>query len=186
MKNKANAIWAGLLDWLENGDLVPVLVLVSAAHYIVVLQGHDWWPVAAAIGLLVDIGHFRSVMIAVRYSGSNRAELVLRYFVAGVMTAVSLSYHWRFYGGDWTFAVPMPLLIAALAYFDNRDKYKRRGPSVATPPPTQPTPEPTEDTAQDAYRHCEPCDFTAYSPQAWAGHCGGAQHKAVGEPSSKT
>lgn len=39
----------------------------------------------------------------------------------------------------------------------------------------------TEDAAQDAqpgaYRVCELCAFTAHSPQAWAGHCRGAEHK---------
>ena len=117
--------WGNILRWLERGNLVPLLVLVSAAHYAYVLQSHDWWPIAIAIGLLVDIGHFRSVLIAVRYTGARRAELAMRYAVACVMTAISLSYHWRFYDGDWTLAVPMPLLIAALAYFERRDARQR-------------------------------------------------------------
>jgi len=43
--------------------------------------------------------------------------------------------------------------------------------------PAPPTPEPAEDTEARAYRVCNPCSFTAHSPQAWAGHCRGAEHK---------
>lgn len=111
-------VWRGFTGWLERGDLIPLMVLVSAAHYGVVLAGRDWWPVAVAVGVLVDVGHFRSVVLAVRYRGENLREKVLRWAVAGVMTAISLSYHWRFYGGDLALALPLPLLIAALAYFE--------------------------------------------------------------------
>jgi len=184
-------LWRGLLEWLEGGDLVPLLVIVSAVHYAAVLQAHDWPVVGAVIGLLVDIGHFRSVLIATRYTGENRRERAIRWGVALVMTAVSLSYHWRFYEGQWDLAVPIPLLIAALAYFERKDAYKRRKPAE---PSVEDAPEPVEDTREIAedtdegveetydappmpYRYCDLCAFAAQSPQAWAGHCRGAGHK---------
>jgi hypothetical protein len=121
-------MWAALLNWFHRGDLVPLLIVVSAVHYAVVLQGRDYWPVAIAIGTLVDLGHYRTVLIAVRYTGDNKWQRIARWAVALTLTAVSLSYHWRFYGGDWLLAAPMPLLIATLAYFERVDR--RRGQAV--------------------------------------------------------
>jgi hypothetical protein len=42
--------WRGIVHWFEHGDLVPLLVLVSAVHYAIVLSEVDAWPVAVAIG----------------------------------------------------------------------------------------------------------------------------------------
>ena len=162
MRKRLENVWHSILNWIEGGDLVPLLVVVSAVHYAAVLRTRDIWPVAVAIGLLVDVGHFRSVLIAVRYGGADRAERALRYGVAAVMTGISLSYHWRFYGGDWTFALPMPLLIAALAYFDNRDRYKRRSmPATAC------------STAQGCGEEAQP----APTPALACPHCGATSGK---------
>jgi len=139
--------WDALTTWLESGDLVPLLVIVSAWHYIDVLRGLDPWPVAVAIGLLVDVGHFRAVIIAARYAGERNGQRALRWAVALVMTVISLAYHLRYYGGDWWFAVPMPLLIAALAYFERNATRKRSAPSDVNPlraKSSEPASEPSE------------------------------------------
>jgi hypothetical protein len=124
MKSFLSRLWSYLVNWFERADLVPLLVIVSAVHYAAVLNGKDIWPVAVAIGLLVDLGHYRTVRAAVRYSGSFW-HAVARWLIAAGMTALSLNYHQRFYE-DWWLSVPLPLLIAALAWLQQVDS--RAGP----------------------------------------------------------
>lgn len=124
-------VWQSIVNWFERGDLIPLLVLVSAVHYANILSEYDWWGVAVAIGLLVDLGHYRVIRAAVRYTGSNGWESLARWLIAAVMTAVSLSYHQRFYN-DWWLSIPLPLLIAALAWLQRVDRAKP-SESVAKP-----------------------------------------------------
>lgn len=114
------------LHWMERGDLVPLLVIVSAFHYADILANHDQKLVAIALGLMVDLGHYRSVMIAVRYTGNKWFEIILRWGVAAILTAISLSYHLNFYDGNFSFSLPIPLLIASLAYFERKDGWRNR------------------------------------------------------------
>jgi len=137
MKSILSRLWSFLVNWFEHSDLVPLLVLVSAVHYAAVLNGKDAWPVAVAIGLLVDLGHYRTIRAAVRYSGSFR-QAVLRWTIAIGMTALSLNYHERYYQ-DWWLSAPLPLLIAALAWLKQVDS--KTGPrservTVAVEPAT--------------------------------------------------
>jgi hypothetical protein len=113
-KSFISRIWSGLVNWFETGDLVPLLVIVSAVHYAYVLATKDFWPVAIAIGILVDLGHYRTVRTAVRYKGYFW-QAVFRWTIAAGMTALSLNYHQRYYM-DWWLSAPLPLLIAALAW----------------------------------------------------------------------
>jgi hypothetical protein len=130
-------IWPAIVHWFEYGDLVPLLVLVSAVHYAVVLSGKDEWYVAVAIGLLVDLGHFRTVRAAVRYPATKKrgkrtgfalfrwlsrykAQAVVRWLIAAGMTVISLAYHQQYYG-NWWFSIPLPLLIASLAWLQRVD-----------------------------------------------------------------
>lgn len=140
MKNKSENIFYKILhsiiDWAENGDLILLIVLVSAVHFAYVLAGHDYWIVAIALGLLVDLGIYRTVRHAVRYQGANKAERLARYAIAGVMTCVSYVYHLRFYGDPWL-AAPVPFLIAVLAWLDRR-KYAERQPQPAREQAQQP------------------------------------------------
>lgn len=127
-------LWKSITTWFEHGDLVPLLVVVSAVHYAAVLQKYDYWPVAIAIGLLVDLGHFRTVRAAVRYAGDNWRQIAVRWFAVVVMTAVSLAYHQRYYG-DWWLSAPLPLLIAFLAWqqhVDSRIGVRDKSVTVAT------------------------------------------------------
>jgi len=113
-------IWRHVVNWFENGDLVPLLIVVSAWHYIAILAGRDPWPVAIAIGLLVDLGHYRTVRAAVRYRG-RPSQSAARWAVAAAMTVVALAYHLRYYEFDWWLAAPIPALIATLAWLSRVD-----------------------------------------------------------------
>lgn len=99
------------LDWLEEGDLVPLAVVVSVAHYGPVLVAHgEHWLVAWSVGILIDLLHFRSV----RYAFATRQWLAG--LVAVATTIMATGYHLRFYGGDWLLALPIPIGIAILAW----------------------------------------------------------------------
>jgi hypothetical protein len=124
-----------VVRWFESGDLVPLLIVVSAVHYAAVLKGKDQWLVAIAIGLLVDLGHYRWVRAAARYDGGRVSQIVTRWTFALVMTGVSLAYHLRYYDNDLWLAAPIPLLIASLAWLAKVDG--RRVPQTVTPSVTQ-------------------------------------------------
>ena len=127
--------WKALVEWFEYGDLLPLLIVVSAVHYTAILVNYDVWAVANAIGLLVDLGHYRWVRAAARYNGDNQRQAALRWLFALIMTVVSLAYHQRFYQ-DWWLSIPLPLLIASLAWLAKVDATvgKRKQPAkIATP-----------------------------------------------------
>jgi hypothetical protein len=137
MKPILTRVWSYLVNWFEHSDLVPLLVLVSAVHYAAVLAGKDFWLVAVAIGLLVDLGHYRTIRAAVRYAGASRWQAVLRWIIAIGMTGLSLNYHQRYYN-DWWLSIPLPALIAALAWLnhvDNRSSTQRPAPAVKVDAP---------------------------------------------------
>lgn len=100
-----------ILDWFEAGDLVPLAVLISVAHYGPVLVAHgEQWIVAWAVGTMVDLLHFRSV----RYAFTDRRWMAA--VVAAATTVMATGYHLRFYSGDWLLALPIPIGIAILAW----------------------------------------------------------------------
>lgn len=138
--NAAKSFWNWLVWWFERGDLVPLLVVVSSVHYMSILAGKDVWPVAVAIGILVDLGHFRTIRAAFRYEVKPKhkaarflwiayrrtiypANLYMRWAIALAMTGISLAYHQRYYN-DWWLSAPIPFLIAALAWLQKVDRSK--------------------------------------------------------------
>ena len=131
MIDKLKQLPAIAVQWFEFGDLLPLLIIVSSAHYISILSNHDNWFVAVAIGILVDLGHYRWVRAAARYSGSDKRQAAIRWLFAISMTVVSLAYHQRFYQ-DWWLSIPLPLLIASLAWLSKVDERvgKRMSPVV--------------------------------------------------------
>lgn len=113
--------FSAVLDWFEHGDLVPLIVVISAVHYSSILHEYDHIVPAVAIGTLVDLGHYRWTKAAVRYNGESWKEKAGRWFMVFVMSAIALNYQQRFYQ-DWWLSVPMPLLIASLAWLNQKDK----------------------------------------------------------------
>jgi hypothetical protein len=116
-------IFNGIVYFFEHGDLVPLIVIVSAVHYAAILSHHDHIIVAVAIGLLVDLGHYRWVRAAVRYHGNSRQEKFARWSLALLMTVVSVAYQQRYYT-DWWLSLPLPTLIFSLAWLGAVDKRK--------------------------------------------------------------
>jgi len=171
------AVWAWGLRQFEHGDLVPLIILISAVHYAAILRGHDALPVAIAIGLLVDLGHYRWVRAAVRYKGASSRERAARWAMAAGMTALAVAYQQRYYG-DWTLSLPLPALVLSLAWLAEADKVQGIR-KAAEPAPqavcsdTQPAPQVRTDAkpanllpaipAEPAPPACEACGYP-YAP----------------------
>lgn len=126
--------------WMETGDLIPALLAVSVPHYANVLQRYDFWPVAAALGFLVDVGHYRTIKLYLR----NRGALWMI-----VLTVFSAGFHIAFYalGGAGGFALALGLaptmVIFALAYITKNERLDVKKPDTTT---THPTVTPTDAT----------------------------------------
>lgn len=167
-------LWRAAVTWFETGDLVPLLVIISAWHYAAVLANKDAWPVAIAIGLLVDLGHYRVVRVAVRYQGDSGWQRLARWAIAVSMTAVSLNYHQRYYE-DWWLSAPLPLLIAALAWLQQVEP-KAKPATIRFEAPLQPAlSEPKAapvllEAPIEAAFICSVCGFPAKSQPALNGH----------------
>lgn len=131
------SVWHKLLHWIETGDFVPLLILVSVAHYIEVLRARDFWFVAAAIGLLVDLGQYRLLKAALRFGGWWWAP-------SAIMTLIALGYHYAFYSlagailiESMLLALPIPFLIIVLSALSAKENWARRvKPTDANPVPT--------------------------------------------------
>lgn len=107
---KAKQLWHNISTFFEDGDLTPLAVLISVAHYGPVLVAHgENLLVAWAVGAMIDLLHFRSVRRAVTVH--NWMNVI----IGALTTAMAIGYHLRFYNGDWLLALPIPLGIAILA-----------------------------------------------------------------------
>jgi len=122
--------WNTFKNWIENGDLVPYVIVISIPHYTNVLAEFEWMPVAAALGFLVDIGHYRTILAYRRNKGS---------FWMVMLTFVSFGFHTAFYyiGGAAVYlAFPLglvvPILLFALAFLSHREGWGRQAKKDAT------------------------------------------------------
>jgi len=170
---RITAAWKALVHWFEFGDLLPLLIIVSAAHYIAILSDHDYWPVAVAIGILVDLGHYRWVRAAARYTGGDKRQLITRWLFAILLTVISFAYHQRFYQDYWL-SIPLPLLIASLAWLGEVDKrIGKRLPaeqSETKPQAIEPPTKPSEPDPQPEPQYICSCGYVAKSQNALNAH----------------
>lgn len=159
MQKRLLSFWNGLVNWFERGDLVPLIVIVSALHYSQILKAHDHVIVATAIGMMVDLGHYRTVRSAVRYSGSSIRTRNIRWLMTFFFTAVSIVYQQRFYN-DWWFSLPLPLLIVALAWLQQTDKIGVQRRAIAEEKPEQSEQSQSKPKAKTYIATCEVCDWS--------------------------
>lgn len=111
---KKSNLWHKLSSFFEDGDLTPLAVLISVAHYGPVLVEHGENVIVAwAVGALVDLLHFRTVRRL--FQASGRRAVIGHAFIALLTTFMAAGYHYRFYNGDWLLALPIPIGIAVLA-----------------------------------------------------------------------
>lgn len=109
-------MWRKLARFFERGDLVPFAVITSIWHFVGVLVGSgEFYLVAVAQGVLVDMLHYRTVIFAVR-----RRDRVA-WLIALLTTGISFGFHYLFYdsAAGWErllYAAPLPLGIPILAW----------------------------------------------------------------------
>ena len=158
MIDKLSKAWKAIFEYLEHGNLVILIVLVSAVHYALILQTWDTIAVAIAIGLMVDLGHYRTVKAAVRYrtpkptKDDKRSWFslhhtgIIRWAMALFFTAIAISYQMIYYDGDIRFALPLPLLIVGLAWLSETNKAvgTKRKSAKRKPAQRTPAPKPTK------------------------------------------
>lgn len=117
-------LWAKIINWFENGDLLPAVVLVTVPHYAKVLGEYDTWLAAAALGFLIDLGHYRTIKLYLR-SGAGIVWVSL-------LTVISYVFHLAFYvfggAGWWSpfFALAVPVVMLALAWISRRENLDKR------------------------------------------------------------
>ena len=120
--------WA--VDWMERGDLVPLIIIVSIPHYISVMQAFEFWPVAVAMGILTDLGHYRTILVYLRSSVGRFASV----FWMLLLTGLSYAFHVGFYTlssnvpqpWPWYIGAVPPVLIFAMAYISKREGWYRK------------------------------------------------------------
>ncbi len=155
--NAVKQAFAAIIHYFEHGDLVPFIVVVSAWHYSAILREHDHLIAAVSIGTLVDLGHYRWTKAAVRYSGDDTREKIGRWVMVLVMSAIALNYQQRFYN-DWWLSVPMPLLIASLAWLNQKDSKSQQKPAKSEK--VSAISEPTPAKAEPVFLTCDICGAT--------------------------
>lgn len=113
-------LW-GFVVWLvEKADIIPPLVFVSAWHYAGALAKLDPPAVAVILGVLIDLGHYRSVK-AVMARPEERRRLV----VMTTLTVMTGYYHWLWYR-DIILAVTVPVLIICLSLLGKWGGWERQ------------------------------------------------------------
>ena len=109
-----------IISWMHNGDLVPVVVIISVYHYHGVLALHDPWWVAFPVALAVDLTHYRTVKRAVKRNGWWWLAAVLTTALVGVL-------QWIFYAQtavswqSFVYASIVPLVIVLMAWLAESD-----------------------------------------------------------------
>lgn len=118
------------LNWIERGDLIMPIVIVSAAHYVIVLSEKDYGLVAAIIGVLVDLGHYRLVKSAINVQTKTTRSMTLwgmTVLGAVVMTFFAFGFHFIFYKGEgwepWVQAAVIPTIIIFLGVLSVRERW---------------------------------------------------------------
>ena len=110
----------GLVVWtFEKADIIPPLIIVSAWHYSGALAKVDPLPVAIALGILIDLGHYRSVKATIANNPWKR------FAVMAVLTAMTGYYHWLWYR-DLILAAAVPTLIICLSLLSKWGGWERQ------------------------------------------------------------
>lgn len=107
-------LWHKISTFFEDGDLTPLAVIISVAHYGPVLSEHgEHFLIAWLVGTMIDLLHFRTVRKL--FQATNTRQMAGYAFIALVTTGIALGYHFRFYDNDLLLAIPIPVGIAILA-----------------------------------------------------------------------
>jgi len=111
--------------WLENLNLLPFVLVISAWHYVEVLKQTDPLPVAIAFAILFDLGHFQMITLAIKYIKRGASSLfgtIFRLFLVLLTTSISFHYHFMYYAGrplveQLAYSLPLPVFVMILAWY---------------------------------------------------------------------
>jgi len=111
-------------QWVEGGDLILPLIVISVAHYAAVLEKKDFWFVAFAIGVLIDLASYRLVKAAIEHGGWFWVEAL-------VMSLFAFAFHLEFYVGgvEWFYpmaAAAIPTCLIFLAHLSVVEHWERK------------------------------------------------------------
>jgi len=136
MRESVHATWRAVQHWVEQGDLILPIIIISVAHYAAVLERKDFWFIAFAIGVLVDLAGYRLVKAAIKYSGWF-------WLAALVMSGFAFAFHLEFYvgGAGWFYpmaAAAIPACIIFLAHLSVRERWELRARQTPARSPNLP------------------------------------------------
>jgi hypothetical protein len=116
------------INWFENGELAPFIILISVPHYAAVLSKFDWGPVGAVLGFLIDLVHYRTIRAFQR--GYGKTWMM-------VLTSFSFGFHFAFYwigGAGWAalfFGAAVPVVIFALSFLSYAERWSQKAAKAA-------------------------------------------------------
>ena len=132
-----------IMNWLENGDFLLAIILVSVAHYTLVLKDYDWWPIAAFLGFSIDLSNYRAIKLYLKDKG---------WALMVVTSVVSLAFHIAFYvvghAGAWSILLgsSVPIAIFCMAYIAKVERLDAKAARAATGAPVTRTDAPVTRT----------------------------------------
>jgi len=155
----------GVLVWLfEKADIIPGLIIISAWHYSGAMADKgDPAPVAIALGVLTDIGHYRSIKGVAR-----KPDEIKRWAVGIVLTVLTGYYHYLWYQ-DVVLALCVPALIISLALLSKWDGWDNQAMRM-TPKVSAEQSEPSAETPQALPYGCDRCEERFATGSAKANH----------------
>jgi len=160
--NPIKQAW-GLLVWLfERADIIPPLIIVSAWHYAGALADYDPLPVAVALGVLIDLGHYRSVKVTIANNTWRR------FSVMTVLTVMTGYFHWLWYK-NLILALAVPTLIICLSLLSKWGGWERQSIVFAN----QANVKQTEAKPEQKAFACEICQAEFDTQKQLSGHIGG-------------
>lgn len=121
-------LFRSVMNWLENGDFLLAIILVSVAHYTSVLRPYDWWFVAAFLGFSVDLANYRAIKLYLKDKGGT---LMI------VTSIISLAFHIAFYalGNAGLFSIllgsAVPIAIFCMAYIAKVERLDAKAAKAA-------------------------------------------------------
>lgn len=161
--------WKRVHNWIEAGDLILPLIIISIAHYAAVLERKDLWFVAFAIGVLIDLASYRLVKAAIRYGGWFWLEAI-------VMSAFAFAFHLEFYvsGIEWFYpmaAAAIPTCLVFLASLSVKERWEAKS-RVASPQGSQSTVFAAQTAPQVSQKKyvCERCEKIFDKQTSFAAH----------------
>lgn len=162
MKRLPARAWGWIVWLFEKADIIPPLVIVSAYHYGGALVDYDLLPVAIVLGVLIDLGHYRSVKAAIKTPELPQFAVMI------TLTCMTGYFHWLWYR-NIILAATVPALIICLSLLSKWGGWERQAIVFA---PQAKVKQAEAKPEQKAFA-CEICQAEFDTQKQLSGHIGG-------------